>query len=303
MKTNLLITSLGLIATSVYAQPSVPSVGVPPPTVRAEMPGQGMPSMPQPQMTPTIPNHGGRPPLPSQALPQPMPQMNQSGPQPAVGATGGTGGNGGNGGLIIGTGGTGGAGATPKSANDVKAPASVGVSLNETQARAEAQKAKSEAQDVAQKALARAGASAGTGVHAGNVGATGVTTPMPPLPGNDAKGPTSVGDTGLATLLARGVGPTPLKNDDVGTGFIVTNPPLITTVVVSFTVSRITSKIAEAAAKAQKLEKAAEGPTPVGATGVSTPMPPIPGNDAKGPTSVGVDIDYNDIVMRLVPQI
>lgn len=73
MKTKLLITSLSLIATSAYAQPSVPSVGIPPPTVRAEMPGQGVPSMPQPPMQ------------------RPAPQMNQSSPQPAVGATDGAG--------------------------------------------------------------------------------------------------------------------------------------------------------------------------------------------------------------------
>lgn len=153
MKTNLLITSLGLIATSVYAQPSVPSVGVPPPTVRAEMPGQGVPSMPQP------------------AMQRPAPQMNQPAmqspvPQPAVGATGGNGGNGGSGGLLIGNGGTGGAGATPKPSVTMY----------------------------------------------NGVG---------PLPANDAKGPTSVGAAGLATPLPRGVGPSPLKNDDVGTNSYV----------------------------------------------------------------------------------
>lgn len=130
MKTKLLITSLSLMAVSAYAQPSIPSVGIPPPTVRAEIPGQGVPSMPQPSMhTPT-------------------PQINSGGPQPSpggVGGAGGTGGNGGDGGLIIGTGGAGGAGGllvgngeTPKPsvtmrsgvgplpANDAKAPADVG---------------------------------------------------------------------------------------------------------------------------------------------------------------------------------
>ena len=72
-KTKLLITSLSLMAASAYAQSSIPSVGMPPPTVRAEMPGQGAPSMPQP------------------AMQRPTPQMNQNGPQPAVGATGSTG--------------------------------------------------------------------------------------------------------------------------------------------------------------------------------------------------------------------
>ncbi len=71
MKTKLLITSLSLMATSAYAQPSIPPVGMPPPTVRAEMPREAAPSTPQP------------------AMQRPMPQMNQSGPQPAVGATGG----------------------------------------------------------------------------------------------------------------------------------------------------------------------------------------------------------------------
>lgn len=70
MKTKILITSLSLIATSAYAQPSIPSVGMPPPTVRAEMPGQGVPSTPQP------------------TIQRPTPQMNQTSPQPTVGATG-----------------------------------------------------------------------------------------------------------------------------------------------------------------------------------------------------------------------
>ena len=121
MKTNLLITSLSLIATSAYAQSSIPSVGMPSPTVRAEMPREAAPSIPQP------------------AMQRPMPQMNQSGPQSAVSATGGTGGNGGNGGLIMGNGGRGGSGATtvppptmysgvgPLPANDVKASANVGL--------------------------------------------------------------------------------------------------------------------------------------------------------------------------------
>ena len=144
MKTKLLITSLSLIATSAYAQPSIPSVGIPPPTVRAEIPGQGMPSMPQPSIhTPTL-------------------QINSGGPQPSaggVGGAGGTGGNGGNGGLFFGNGGAGsvggnggdsgaggnggrgGNGATskppstmyngvgPLPANDAKAPAGVGSPL------------------------------------------------------------------------------------------------------------------------------------------------------------------------------
>ena len=138
MKTKLLITSLSLIATSAYAQPTIPSVGIPPPTVRAEMPGQGVPSMPQP------------------SIHTPTPQMNSGGPQPSaggVGGAGGTGGNGGNGGLLFGNGGNGGTGSvggnggdggrggngpTPKPsvsmyngvgplpANDAKAPANVG---------------------------------------------------------------------------------------------------------------------------------------------------------------------------------
>ena len=132
MKTKLLITSLSLMAASAYAQPSIPSVGIPPPTVRAEIPGQGVPSMPQP------------------SIHTPTPQMNSGGPQPSaggVGGAGGTGGNGGNGGLLFGNGGDGGAGGnggrggngpTPKPsvsmyngvgplpANDAKAPANVG---------------------------------------------------------------------------------------------------------------------------------------------------------------------------------
>ena len=106
MKTKLFITSLSLIATSAYAQPSIPA-GVSPPVNRPEVSRQVTPSMPQP------------------AIQRPA-------PQPDVGATGG------NSGLIIGTGGN---GATPKSpstmysgvgplpANDAKAPTSVGDSV------------------------------------------------------------------------------------------------------------------------------------------------------------------------------
>jgi hypothetical protein len=50
MKAKLLITSLSLIAISAYAQPSLPSAGMPPPTVGAEIPHQAAPSMPQPAM-------------------------------------------------------------------------------------------------------------------------------------------------------------------------------------------------------------------------------------------------------------
>ena len=43
LKTKLFITSLSLIAASAYAQPSIPAVGMPPPTVRAEMPRAATP--------------------------------------------------------------------------------------------------------------------------------------------------------------------------------------------------------------------------------------------------------------------
>ncbi len=169
MKTKLLITSLSLIATSAYAQPSIPSVGIPPPTVRAEIPGQGVPSIPQPEMQRPAPQMNSGGPQPAVGMPPPHVMRaemsdkvggsmnsqlppNSTFPPASVGATGGTGGNGGNGGLLIGSGGTGGAGgngATPMPANDVKAPTTVG--------------------------------------------ATGVSTPMPPLPGNDAKSTNNVG--------------------------------------------------------------------------------------------------------------
>ena len=66
MKSKLLIASLGLVAASAYAQPSMPA-GVSPPVNR-------------PEVSPTS---------------MPQPAMQRPAPQPAVGATGGNGGNGG----------------------------------------------------------------------------------------------------------------------------------------------------------------------------------------------------------------
>jgi len=74
MKTKLLITSLSLIATSAYAQPSIPSVGMPPPTVRAEMP---QPAMQRPTPQPAVGATSG-----NSARPAP-PSTISSGPLPA----------------------------------------------------------------------------------------------------------------------------------------------------------------------------------------------------------------------------
>jgi hypothetical protein len=116
MKSKLLIASLGLVAASAYAQPSMPA-GVSPPVNR-------------PEVSPTS---------------MPQPAMQRPAPQPAVGATGGNGGNGGNGGLMIGNGGNGGNSARPAPpstissgplpANNAKAPTSVGASQTEAQAQ------------------------------------------------------------------------------------------------------------------------------------------------------------------------
>ncbi|QWD86262.1 hypothetical protein AOC19_03015 [Polynucleobacter asymbioticus] len=115
MKSKLLIASLGLVAASAYAQPSIPA-------------GGASPSVNRPEVSPTS---------------MPQPAMQRPAPQPAVGATGGNGGNGGNGGLMIGNGGNGGNSARPAPpstissgplpANNAKAPTSVG-SMSEAQA-------------------------------------------------------------------------------------------------------------------------------------------------------------------------
>ncbi|MBU3590003.1 hypothetical protein [Polynucleobacter sp. 80A-SIGWE] len=249
MKTKLLITSLSLIATSAYAQPSIPSVGIPPPTVRAEIPGQGVPSMPQPSIHTPTPQMNSGGPQPDVGMPPPHVMRaemsdkvggsvnsqlppNSTFPPASVGATGGTGGNGGNGGLLIGNGGTGGTGGAGGSGAIPKPPSTM----------------------------------------YNGVG---------PLPANDAKGPTSVGATGLATPLPRGIGPTPLKNDDVGTNSYVLFipgpppetdnddvaptplPPDTTSKLVVLGQSQGQSQAqaqaqANAQAKAQRLEKAAE---------------------------------------------
>lgn len=281
MKTNLLITSLSLIATSAYAQPSVPSVGLPPPTVRAEMPGQGVPSMPQPQMNqPTIPNHGGRPaaPLPPfvtefsssvGAVPvNPQEQENIARmialpPLQPVGATGGSGGSGGNGGLLVGNGGAGGSGATPMPllpANDVKGPTSVGASQSEAQAKVRLEEAHENSSAIFANANFQSPIMQ-------TVESAALASTVNPGDKAKAKAQRREMDAKLYTQKAK--------------------------------------------AKAQRLENAAEGPTSVGATGVSTLAPSMPANDVNGPTSVGGhhqnhgpghDVDYNDLVMRLVPE-
>ena len=245
MKTNLLITSLSLIATSAYAQSSIPSVGVPPPTVRAEMPRVATPSMPQP------------------AIQRPAPQMNQSGPQPAVGAAGGNGGNGGNGGLLVGNGGNGGSGATPMPllpANDVKGPTSVGASQSEAQAKARLE----ETHENSSAIFANANFQSPIMQTVESAALASTVNP---------------GDKAQAKAQRREME------------------------------AKLNSQ--KAKAKAQRLENAAEGPTSVGATGVSTLAPSMSANDVKGPTSVGGhhqnhgpghDVDYNDFVMRLVPE-
>lgn len=174
---------------------TIPSVGVPPPTVRAEMPREAIP----------------------------LPANDAKAPN-SVGALLGSGENGGNVGLTASQNSltgvitvTGPNGETRESCGmdacnppPTPTPPPPTPSPSPVKQRAQAQpQAQNEA---AQKALALAGG----GSIGGNVAATGVSTPMPPMPGNDAKGPTSVGATGLATPLPRGVGPTPLKNDDVG---------------------------------------------------------------------------------------
>ncbi|QWE09982.1 hypothetical protein [Polynucleobacter sp. es-EL-1] len=254
MKTKLLISALSLIATSAYAQPSMPA-GASPSANRPEVSRQATPSMPQPA-------------------------MQRPAPQPAVGATGGTGGNGGNGGLIMGNGGN---GATPKPsvtmyngvgplpANVVRAPTPVGASQSATQAQVEAvvQDRKAQAQSNAQYRKSDAQTNAQEKLAPYYTGDVDVPSWSGYPPSHPALGgkleeviyvaapvtPTTVGATGVRT-------PTPpMPADD------------------------------------------AKGPTSVGATGVTTPMPPSPANNVKGPNSVGVDIDYNDMVMRLVPHI
>jgi hypothetical protein len=182
MKTKLLITSLCLVGASVYAQPGPGirnEVGLPPPTVRAEMPRESASSMPQP------------------GIQRPEPQF-IGGPQPAVGATGGNGGNGGNGGLFVGNGGNGGSGA----------------SQSEAQAKVRLEEAQKNPSNVfantfSQSEILRTAKSAALTttvsprVKVQNlekatetqtaVGATGVSTPMTPLPESDAKGPPNVG--------------------------------------------------------------------------------------------------------------
>lgn len=218
MKTNLLITSLSLIATSAYAQSSIPSVGVPPPTVRAEMPRVATPSMPQP------------------AIQRPAPQMNQSGPQPAVGAAGGNGGNGGNGGLLVGNGGSGATPMPPLPANDVKGPTSVGASQSEAQAKARLE----ETHENSSAIFANANFQSPIMQTVESAALASTVNP---------------GDKAQAKAQRREME------------------------------AKLNSQ--KAKAKAQRLENAVEGPTSVGATGATTPMPSMPANDVKGPTSVG----------------
>lgn len=245
MKSKLLIASLSLLATSAYAQPSIPA-GASPPSNRPDVSREA----------PSMPHQSG--PQPS----RPEPSKSMGSPQPAVGATGGTGGNGG---LLVGNGGTGGNGGNSSRPSRASVASELVVDkIHQPQLS-----------DMIAKAPKPEKAAEGPT----SVGATGVSTPMPPMPGNDAKGPTSVGATGVTTPLPRGVGPTPLKNDDVGVpnAWVPRVPPTPTLLVK-------TEAQANATAKAQN-GAAQKAGAPAG--GVTTPIPPLPANNAKAPTSVG----------------
>lgn len=192
MKSTLLITSLCLVSTSIYAQPGPGQrsgdVGMSPPTVRAEMPRESTPSMPQP------------------AMQRPALQMNQSGPQSAVGATGGTGGNGG---VTISKSGSGMETTTTITGPNGGTVQSCGPDACDTppptptppHPQPHPQPAPQMNHISPQPANRATGGNGGLIMGNGGNGAT----PLPPT-------------------MPRGVGPSPLKNDDVG-GVIHPPPP------------------------------------------------------------------------------
>ncbi|QWE09788.1 hypothetical protein [Polynucleobacter sp. es-EL-1] len=170
MRSKLFITSLSLIASSTYAQPSVPSVGLPPPTVRAEMPRAATPSMPQPAMQ--RPAEGAHQPvMPALVIPPPASQQKVGGSQ-------------GTNDWYFPTTSTAGSapasysGVGPLPANDAKGPASVGATGGNGGAGG-------------------AGGNGGTGGRAFMVGTGGsggnAVPPLSPMSGSNVKAPVGVG--------------------------------------------------------------------------------------------------------------
>ncbi|MBU3590004.1 hypothetical protein [Polynucleobacter sp. 80A-SIGWE] len=231
MKT-LLIATLGLLATSVYAQPGPGirnEVGLPPPTVRADTPRESGPSTPS---APTrdsyfnsLPNvyvpaktempHAATPSMPEPAIQRQEPQF-IGGPQSAV-----------DGSLLN------------DRVNKLPTPTTVG--------------------------------------------ATGVSTPMPPLPGNDAKGPTSVGASqsgAQARAETKSERQTKNETERMAAAIVASELVILYNTIPSVGV-----------------------PPPAVRAEIPREAIPLPANDTKAPTGVGVDIDYNDMVMRLVPHI